>query len=316
VLAIGTRLQDFTTGSWTIFRNEKTKIVAINAARLDAFKHFAVPVVGDARETLTEMSALLGDYSTSGAWQKRAVKEAAGFAAYLASIQQPNPDSLPTYAQVVGAVARQATPADYALTAAGGFPGELINGWPGLSVGSFDTEYGFSCMGYELSGAWGARMARADGEVYAFVGDGSYMMMNSDLYSSVLSGHKVTALVCDNGGFAVINRLQIGQGGVPFNNLLADCRVAEHVKVDFAAHAAAMGCRAEKVTTIAEFSEALARARANDRSSVIVIETDPYMWTEGGAFWEVAVPEVSARQEVLDAKAAMTAGLLHQRQGW
>jgi 3D-(3,5/4)-trihydroxycyclohexane-1,2-dione acylhydrolase (decyclizing) len=152
--------------------------------------------------------------------------------------------------------------------------------------------------------------------VYAFVGDGSYMMMNSDLYSSVLSGHKVTALVCDNGGFAVINRLQIGQGGVPFNNLLADCRVAEPVRVDFAAHAAAMGCRSEKVTTLAEFEQALVRARANDRSSVIVIETDAYMWTEGGAFWEVGVPEVSARAEVGAAKAAMVAGLKDQRQGW
>ena len=316
VLAVGTRLQDFTTGSWTIFRNDKVKIIAINAARLDAHKHFAVPVVGDARESLTELSSLLGDYCTSAAWQNRAVKEAAGFATYLASIQKPNPESLPTYAQVVGAVARQATPADYVLTAAGGFPGELINGWPGLSVGSFDTEYGFSCMGYELSGAWGARMARAEGEVYAFVGDGSYLMMNSDLYSSVLSGHKVTAVVCDNGGFAVINRLQINQGGVPFNNLLADCRVVNPVGVDFAAHAAAMGCRAEKVKTIAEFEDALARARAHDRSSVIVIDTDPYVWTQGGAFWEVGVPEVSARPAVLEAKAAMVAGLASQRQGW
>ena len=316
VLAIGTRLQDFTTGSWTVFKNEKVKIIAINAARLDAYKHLALPVVGDARETLIEMSNALGKYVTSTSWQKRAMKEAKGFFSYLTSIQKHDEATMPTYAQVVGAVSRQATKDDFALTAAGGFPGELINGWEGRAIASFDTEYGFSCMGYELSGAWGARMARPKGEVYAFVGDGSYMMMNSDLYSSVLSGHKVTAIVCDNGGFAVINRLQINQGGKPFNNLLADCRVANPVAVDFAAHAASMGCVSEKVKTIAELEAALKRARKNDRSTVIVIDTDPYVWTEGGAFWEVGVPEVSSRKEVIAAKASMQAGLTNQRQGW
>ena len=316
VLAVGTRLQDFTTGSWTVFKNENVKIIAINAARLDATKHLALPVIGDARETLTELSNGLGDYVTSTAWQRRAVKEAKGFHTYLASIQRHDDATTPTYAQVVGAVSRQATVADFALTAAGGFPGELINGWEGRSVASFDAEYGFSCMGYELSGAWGARMARPNGEVYAFVGDGSYMMMNSDLYSSVLSGHKVTAIVCDNGGFAVINRLQINQGGVPFNNLIADCRVVDPVRVDFAAHAASMGCISEKVATIADLEMALQRARQNDRTTVIVIDTDPYVWTEGGAFWEVAVPEVSTRPAVLEAKENMRAGLAGQREGW
>ena len=106
-------------------------------------------------------------------------------------------------------------------------------------------EYGYSCMGYEISGAWGAKMALPDREVIVFVGDGSYLMMNSDLYSSVLSGHKLIVIVCDNGGFAVINRLQVNQGGAPFNNLLADAKVQEVVEVDFAAHAASMGCHAE-----------------------------------------------------------------------
>jgi 3D-(3,5/4)-trihydroxycyclohexane-1,2-dione acylhydrolase (decyclizing) len=140
--------------------------------------------------------------------------------------------------------------------------------------------------------------------------------MNSDLYSSVLSGHKLTAIVCDNGGFAVINRLQINQGGKPFNNLLADCRVVNPVGVDFAAHAASMGCISEKVKTITELEDALKRARKNDRTTVIVIDTDPYVWTEGGAFWEVGVPEVSSRKEVTAAKANMQAGLTTQRQGW
>ena len=144
---------------------------------------------------------------------------------------------------MVGAVDRNAEPTDYALTAAGGFPGELNNGWRAKGLDSFDCEYGFSCMGYEISGAWGAKMAMPDREVFVFVGDGSYLMMNSDLYSSVLSGHKLIVLVCDNGGFAVINRLQVNQGGASYNNLLADTNHANLVYVDFAAHAASMGCR-------------------------------------------------------------------------
>ena len=147
---------------------------------------------------------------------------------------------------MIGAVDRAQQPGDYVLAAAGGFPGELINGWRAKEVGDFDCEYGFSCMGYEISGAWGAKMARPNDEVITFVGDGSYMMMNSDLYSSVLSGHKLIVIVCDNGGFAVINRLQINQGGEPFNNQIENTRHRELVYVDFAAHAAAMGCNSER----------------------------------------------------------------------
>ena len=170
-------------------------------------------------------------------------------------------------------------------------------------------------MGYELSGAWGARMARPKGEVFTFVGDGSYLMMNSDLYSSVLSGHKVIAIVCDNGGFAVIDRLQRAQGGVSFNNFIADSRVVEPVRVDFAAHAAALGCESEKVGTIAELEQALVRARAATRTYVIAMETQPDAWTEGGAFWEVGVPEVSDRPQVQAAKSAMVTGKRKQRIG-
>ncbi|MFZ4721062.1 MAG: thiamine pyrophosphate-dependent enzyme, partial [Ilumatobacteraceae bacterium] len=219
----------------------------------------------------------------------------------------------PTYAQVVGVADRAQQPGDYAVTAAGGFPGELNNGWRAQHLNSFDCEYGFSCMGYELSGAWGAKMARPDGEVIVFVGDGSYLMMNSDLYSSVLSGHKLIVIVCDNGGFAVINRLQVNQGGEPFNNQLADTRHERLVYVDFAAHARSMGCLAEDVTTVAELDAALERARAADRTTVIALRTDAYSWTEGGAFWEVGVPEVSDRPTVQAAHAAMQVGKQQQR---
>ena len=202
---------------------------------------------------------------------------------------------------MVAAVNSVATEHDVCLAAAGGFPGEVNNGWWSKGVGTFDCEYGYSCMGYETAGGWGAAMAYADqpGEVFVFVGDGSYLMMNSDLYSSVLSGHKMVVIVCDNGGFAVINRLQVNQGGKPFNNLLADCRLAgDVVEVDFAAHAAAMGCGAETVSSIPQLTDAIERARASDRTYVITMKVDAYTWTEGGSFWEVGVPEVSNLQSV------------------
>ena len=195
------------------------------------------------------------------------------------------------------------------VAAAGGFPGELNVNWLAPSVGTFDCEYGFSCMGYELSGAWGARLARARGDVFAFVGDGSYLMLNSDLYSTVLHGQRVIAIVCDNGGYAVIERLQVGQGNASFNNMLVGERV------DFAAHARALGCHAEKVAGIAELEEAIGRARRADRSTVVVIDTAPQDWTPGGAFWEVGVPEVSERAEIRAARERLDEGLARQRRG-
>ena len=319
VLAVGTRLQDFATGSWTVFRNESVRIVAINTARFDATKHRALPVVADAKVALTELSSAVGEYASGDGWSATCASEVAQYHAYIDKLAAPDGGSdsgLPTYAQVVGVVDRNAGPDTYALTAAGGFPGELVNGWRSDVVHSFDAEYGFSCMGYEISGGWGAKMAMPDREVVVFVGDGSYLMMNSDLYSSVLSGHKLIVIVCDNGGFAVINRLQVNQGGVPFNNLIADARVVEEVRVDFAAHAAAMGCHAETVTTIDELEAAFERARGQERTSVIALRTDAYSWTEGGSFWEVGVPEVSDRPEVVAARADVDAGKSDQRVGW
>ncbi len=320
VLAVGTRLQDFATGSWTVFANEAVRFVGINTARFDATKHRAIPVVADARETLAELDLAIGDYRADDAWSATCASEVAQYHAYIDKLAAPDAESaddgLPTYAQVVGVVDRAADPSTYVLTAAGGFPGELVNGWRSDNVHSFDAEYGFSCMGYEIAGGWGAKMALPDREVVVFVGDGSYMMANSDLYSSVLSGHKLIVIVCDNGGFAVINRLQTNQGGVPFNNLIADANIVEEVRVDYAAHAAAMGCLTETVSSISELSEAFDRARAADRSYVIALQTSAYDWTEGGSFWEVGVPEVSNRAEVLDARAEVDAGKAGQRVGW
>jgi 3D-(3,5/4)-trihydroxycyclohexane-1,2-dione acylhydrolase (decyclizing) len=312
VIAVGTRLQDFTTGSWTAF-DRGARFVGINAAGFDAIKRSSTPVVGDAREALRELTPLVAGWAGPEDWTERAARETQGYHAYIDKIAAPAETGLPTYAQVIGAIDRLAEPTDYALTAAGGFPGELNNGWRAKGIDSFDAEYGFSCMGYEISGGWGAKMAMPDREVIVFVGDGSYMMMNSDLYSSVLSGHKLIVIVCDNGGFAVINRLQVNQGGASYNNLLSDTNHKNLVYVDFAAHAKSMQCESETVTTIAELEAAFGRARAADRTYVIALKISQYDWTEGGVFWEVGVPEVSDRPSVIDAHDSMQQGKQAQR---
>ena len=313
VLAVGTRLQDFTTGSWTIF-GENTRIVTLNVGRFDATKHLSLPLVADAREGLTELGEQLAGWSADPAWVDKARAEHDGFHAFIAANVAPATEPV-TYAQVVGAVNRLAGADDYALTAAGGLPGELNINWLSKGVATFDCEYGFSCMGYEIAGAWGARMARPEGDVICFVGDGSYLMLNSDLLSSVLSDHKLIVVLCDNGGYAVIDRLQVGQGNVAFNNLFEDVG-PNRVEVDWVAHARSLGCLAESATTVAELEDAFTRARAGDRTTVIAIRTAPHAWTSGGAFWEVGVPASSARPEVDAARARQLEGKTKQRVGW
>ncbi len=315
VLAIGTRLQDFTTGSWTVFGQE-ARIVALNVARFDATKHLSRSLVADAGEGLAGLSEALEGWRVEEKWANRARAEREAFRAFVEARTAPGPPGeTPTYAQVVGAINRVAGEHDLALTAAGGLPGEMNVNWLPKGVGTFDCEYGYSTMGYELAGAWGARIARADGEVIAFVGDGSYLMQNSELYSATLAGHKLIVVLCDNGGYAVIHRLQVGQGGVPYNNMLEDVRPG-YVPVDWVAHARALGCHAEEVADVAALEEAFARAQAAKRTSVIVIRTAPHDWTPGGAFWEVGVPEVTPRPEVNEARERLQEGKRRQRVGW
>lgn len=315
VLAIGCRLQDFTTGSWTLFRRD-TAFIGLNAARFDAGKHRAQPLVCDAREGIVALDAELADWSVSPQWQSSHRVERANLEAFIGSRTADDHVWPPSYAQLVGLVHDSATPADYVLTAAGGLPGELNINWRSKGIATFDCEYGFSCMGYEISGAWGAAFARATGQVYSMVGDGSYLMMNSDLYASVLSGKKFILVVCDNGGYAVIERLQVVQGGASYNNMLKDSTgTGSDVRVDFAAHAASMGAVVLTADSLTSFRSALDEARAADRTAVIVTPVRASDWTEGGAFWQVGVPEVSERPEVLSARASIDAGLERQRKG-
>ncbi len=302
ILAIGTRLQDFATGSWTAFAPD-AQIISINAARWDATKHRAIAVTGDAKATVTELDAAIGDWRADAAWREKGQREFAAWNSQLDELQAPTNAPVPTYAQVVGSVNRKAGERDLVLTAAGGLPGELTKGWRIKSPGTFDCEFGFSCMGYEIAGGWGAAMADPTRTTFVMVGDGSYMMMNSDIYSSVLSGHKMVIVVCDNGGFAIINRLQNFKGGASFNNLIADCRVKEPFSVDFAKNAESMGALVRHVESIGDLDAALDWAQTTDRTTVISINTDAHTWTPGDAHWDVGVPEVSEREEVREARA-------------
>jgi len=313
ILAVGTRLQDFTTGSWTVF-HPQAQFIGINAARFDAAKHRALPVVTDAREGLVELDARLGEWTAAVEWTATGEVMRADLDAFIADRTAPDGDQPMSYAQVVGAVNAVATPDDYVLTASGGLPGELNINWHSLGIATFDCEYGFSTMGYEVSGGWGAAIANAErGRTFVLVGDGAYMMMNSDLYSAALSGTDLTVLICDNEGFAVIERLQVGQGGASYNNMLRDSHGDTGARVDFHAHAAAMGARAVTVGDIDELRAALADQQPG--VNVIVMRVRESDWTEGGAFWQVGVPEVSERAQVREARERMDIGIKAQRRG-
>ena len=323
VIAVGTRMQDFTTGSWTTFAKD-AKFLNINAARFDASKHFAVPVVGDALECIQEIDAELGDWACDPAQMERAQKLYAEWNTALDEGQTPTDSALPSYAQVIGVVNKMARKEDTMVTAAGGLPGETAKNWRVKAPNTYDLEFGFSCMGYEIAGGWGHAMAKTSpdgtqtGVPIVMVGDGSYMMMNSDIYSTVLSGHKMIVVVCDNGGFGVINRLQTGMGVPGFNNLLKDSRVQNKdnpLHVDFVSHARAMGAEARFCESLADLEVNMEWAQGTDRTTVLVINSDAYTWTPGGADWYVGVPEINNRESIRQARAGQEAFRQKQRRG-
>lgn len=302
IFGVGTRFQDFTTASWSLFKNPERHILALNITAYDATKHNAISLVADAKAGLEEFSVALGDYSVE---PPAAALKTTWTQEVEAATAAPAGNVLPTDAQVIGAVQRSVDESAIVVCAAGGLPGELHKLWRATKANGYHVEYGFSCMGYEIAGALGVKMAHPTREVVVMVGDGSYMMLNSELATSVMLGHKIITVVLDNGGFACINRLQISTGGKSFNNLLDTAHHAVPCDIDFAAHAGAMGAASEKVSSIAELETAMQRARSSERSYVIVIDTDPMPTTEaGGAWWDVAVPEISKRAEVNKARYA------------
>ena len=303
VIGIGTRFQDFTTGSWSLFKNPGRRLMAINVQPYDTSKHNAIALVADARVALERLHAGLGDHAFPApdqalrqAWYAEVDK--------VTAAPKADENALPTDMQVVGAVQRASRPETVVMGAAGTMPGELHKLYKAGLPMSYHMEYDYSCMGYEIAGAIGIKMAEPDRDVIVMVGDGSYMMANSELATACMMGIKITLVITDNRGFGCINRLQMGTGGEQFNNLLDHAVHVNPSAIDFAMHTASMGATSFHAGSIAELEEKLAQARSIKGPVAIVIDTDPYPSTEaGGTWWEVGVPEVSVRPSVLEARA-------------
>ena len=306
VLAVGTRLQDFTTGSHALF--PQATLVSINVNGLDALKWRARPVRGDAGLGLQAISKAVEAWRSETAWAERSRSLAKQWQDDVLELTGVRDVKLPYDGDVIGAVQRSAqdSPAnDIVVCAAGTLPGELHKLWRASRPGGYHVEYGYSCMGYEIAGGLGVKMARPDRQVVVMVGDGSYLMLNAEIATSIMLGHKLVIVVLDNRGYGCINRLQQAVGGAPFNNLFDDCVQGTDGSpaIDFAMNAKSLGAIAEHATSIAELEAALKRARAAARTYVISIDTDPARTTaEGGTWWEVAVPAVSGRAEVVAAR--------------
>ena len=304
IIAIGTRLGDFITGSRTLFNSEAT-LLSINVCAYDSIKHRALSLVGDAKLTLNTLMKYCTAIKTSNDWQQRVSvlrKE------WLIAVDEASRDKgtlLPSDGEVVGAVNRSSRERDVVVCAAGGLPGDLQKLWKTSFDRGYHVEYGYSCMGYEIAGGLGVKMALPDSQVYVMVGDGSYLMMNSEIFSSVMLGLKLIIVVVDNGGYGCIHRLQENCGNSGFNNLIRDCRSTQNevMRVDFAAHARSMGAKSEEVEGIASLEKALERARNSETTYVINILTDPNKTVEeGGNWWDVAVAEVSNEKGVNKAR--------------
>ena len=297
ILAVGTRLQDFISGSNTLFKGQ---IIQLNVQPMDAVKYRAKSLMADARVGLQALSDELHGYASPNAWQERTTTQIAAWAETCETILPAADDhTIPSDAQVVAAV--NSSVADHAIVvaAAGSLPAELHKHWRAGAVGGYHLEYGYSCMGYEICGGMGVKLACPEREVVVMVGDGSYMMMNSDIASAVSLGLQLTIVVLDNRGFSCINRLQMATGGANFNNLLEHTYNKGLADIDFASHARAMGADAHHVANIGELKQAVAAASKHDGVSVVVIDTDPLHASPGGCYWEVEVPSVSAREEVV-----------------
>ena len=311
VIGVGTRFQDFTTGSWTLFEAKDRKLISINVQAYDADKHGAIGFVADAKVALEALSAALGGHKSE---QQDGALRSEWLAAVDLHCAAPKIDGLPTDAQVIGAVQRATSDDAIAMCAAGTMPGALKLLWQ-PSQGGYHMEYGFSCMGYEIAGAMGLKLARPEREIICFVGDGSYMMANSELATAVMRKVPFTVVLTDNRGYGCINRLQQASGGAAFNNLYADCNIEQQPQIDFVAHAASMGAVAIKAKNIADLEQQIAQARQRDIPTVIVIDTDPTNgpgFGDAGNWWDVAVPQVGTTEKLKEAYARYLEGMARQ----
>jgi 3D-(3,5/4)-trihydroxycyclohexane-1,2-dione acylhydrolase (decyclizing) len=309
VIGIGTRYSDFTSASMTAFQNPVVRFVNINTAEFDAYKVGAIPVVADARVALDQLTSALKDYKVPADYAAETASLKKQWEAEVDRLFHLDNPGKPAQSEVIGAIWEASGPRDVLLSAAGSHPGDLHKLWRTRTPNGYHMEYGYSCMGYEIPGALGARLADPSREVFVFLGDGTYQMMPSELVTAVQEGIKIIIVLVDNHGFASIGSLSrsLGQGGfgTRYRFRSASGQLdGDPLPVDFVANARSLGAHAVKASSLADFKQALEDAKASEHTSVIVIETDPTVGVPGyDSWWDVAVAEVSELESVREARA-------------
>ena len=319
VIAIGTRLSDFTTASKTAFQHPNVRFIGVNVNEFDAYKHAALPLVADARATLEELATLVAGYATSAAYRARVERFRQEWEAEVDRIYHLEHGPLVSQGEVIGAVNEFARPQDVVVCAAGSLPGDLHKLWRTRDPKGYHLEYGYSCMGYEIAGGLGVKMAAPDREVYVMVGDGSYLMMNSEIVTSIQEGYKLTIILLDNHGFSSIGGLSatVGAQGFGTEYRYRDSSgqlKGDYLPVDLAANAASLGAHVIRANTIGEIKEALATARTIDRTTVIAVEVDREQRVPSyESWWDVPVAEVAEIDSARQARAAYQAARQRER---
>ncbi len=325
VIGIGTRYSDFTTSSKTAFQDPEVRFVNINVTAFDAAKHHALPLVGDARETLQELTELLDDYHVDAGYRSQAERLHEEWDAEVERIYAIRNEPLPSQGELIGAVNELGSPDGIMVCAAGSLPGDLHKLWRARHPKNYHMEYGYSCMGYEIAGGLGAKMAAPERDVYVMVGDGSYLMMSSEIVTSIQEGYKLIIVLLDNSGFKSIGSLSrsLGQDGFgtryvyPRNGVLPGDTAgaeAQRLPVDLAANARSLGAEVIECKSYAEFVNALERVRLTSHTSVIYIQNDRYSGVPGyESWWDVPVAEVSASLQVQAARAEWEAMRANER---
>ena len=300
VISVGSRLQDFTTGSNTLISCE---MISINVQNHDVVKHKSISLLGDAKVSLKLILERINNFRISKQYETEINRLKNLWEADVVRVtSKSDKNSLPSDSEVIGAVNRNVPKDTIVIGAAGSMPGELHKLWQSGDIEGYHMEYGFSCMGYEIPAAIGVNLAEPDRPNVIFVGDGSYMMMNSELSTAVMMGISTTIIVTDNRGFGCINRLQKSTGSEPFNNLFKDSHHQKLPNIDYVLHAKSLGANAEKANSIEELEDLVEKFINRKEVNVIVIDTDPDQSTEeGGTWWDVAIPEVSKNQNVKKA---------------
>ncbi len=307
VIGIGTRYSDFTSASRTAFNNPDVRFVNINVASLDAVKQGGLSVVSDAREALEALATSVGDYRVPAEYGARATELAAEWDATVSAAYATDDGAQLNQNQVIGLVNTLSDPHDVVVCAAGSMPGDLHKLWRTRDRKGYHVEYGFSCMGYEIAGGIGVRMGAPERDVFVMVGDGSYLMMSSELVTAVQEGIKVIPVLVQNHGFASIGGLSESVGsqrfGTSYQYRGADGRLdGGRLPVDLAANAASLGADVIKAGTAAEFADAIKVAKAAERTTVIYVETDPLVFApDSQSWWDVPVGEVSALESTRSA---------------